>query len=150
VSIAVDLSVAGPDQTTLVFTATGVLTGAGTADQHVPEDKTQAVLAAFTTALPGLKLPFDIAPTSEGARGSDVIIKGIADFETNAIVLKRIGRVYAVKYEGKEEAADDSTPDSPNEEETPAGGMYVVRPQTAYAWQQFPSDATRWRFESEK
>ncbi|MDT5005288.1 MAG: hypothetical protein QOJ24_2464 [Mycobacterium sp.] len=79
VSIAVDLSVAGPDQTTLVFTATGVLTGAGTADQQVPEDKTQAVLAAFTTALPGLKLPFDIAPTSEGARGSDVIIEGIAE-----------------------------------------------------------------------
>ena len=79
VSIAVDLSVAGPDQTTLVFTATGVLTGAGTADQHVPEDKTQAVLAAFTTALPGLKLPFDIAPTSEGARGSDVIIEGITE-----------------------------------------------------------------------
>jgi hypothetical protein len=79
VSIAVDLSVAGPDQTTLVFTATGVLTGAGTADQKVPEDKTQAVLAAFTTALPGLKLPFDIAPTSEGARGSDVIIEGIAE-----------------------------------------------------------------------
>jgi hypothetical protein len=79
VSIAVDLSVAGPDQTTLVLTATGVLTGAGTADQQVPEDKTQAVLAAFTTALPGLKLPFDIAPTSEGARGSDVIIEGIAE-----------------------------------------------------------------------
>ncbi len=79
VSISVDLSVAGPDQTTLVFTATGVLTGAGTADQSVPEDKTQAVLAAFTTALPGLKLPFGIAPTSEGARGSDVIVEGIAE-----------------------------------------------------------------------
>ena len=49
VSVAVDLSIAGPDQTTLVFTATGVLTGAGTADQQVPEDKTAAVLAAFTT-----------------------------------------------------------------------------------------------------
>ncbi len=36
VSIAVDLSIAGPDQTTLNFTATGVLTGAGTADQQVP------------------------------------------------------------------------------------------------------------------
>ncbi len=40
VSISVDLSVAGPDATTLVMTATGVLTGAGTADQQVPEDKT--------------------------------------------------------------------------------------------------------------
>ena len=76
VSVAVDLSIAGPDQTTLVFTATGVLTGAGTADQQVPEDKTRAVLAAFSTTLPGQKLPFGIAPTSEGARGSDVIIEG--------------------------------------------------------------------------
>ena len=79
VSIAVDLSIAGPDQTTLVFTATGVLTGAGTADQPVPEDKTAAVLAAFSTSLPGQKLPFGIAPTSEGARGSDIIIEGIAE-----------------------------------------------------------------------
>lgn len=79
VSIAVDLTVAGPDQTTLVFTATGVLTGPGTADQPVPEDKTGAVLAAFSTNLPGQRLPFGIAPTSEGARGSDIIIEGIAE-----------------------------------------------------------------------
>ncbi|RDH78836.1 DUF2993 domain-containing protein [Mycolicibacterium moriokaense] len=79
VSISVDLSVTGPDRTTLVFTATGVLTGAGTADQQVPEDKKAAVLAAFTTTMPGLKLPFGIGPTSEGARGSDVIIEGIAE-----------------------------------------------------------------------
>jgi hypothetical protein len=85
VSISVDLSVAGPDQTTLVFSPTGVLTGAGTADQAVPEEKTPAVLAAFTTAMPGLKLPFGIAPTSEGARGSDVIIEGIAKGVTIAL-----------------------------------------------------------------
>ena len=77
VSIAVDLSVAGPDQTTLVFTATGVLTGAGTADQQVPEDKLPAVLAAFYISMPGQKLPFGVRPTSEGARGSDIIIEGI-------------------------------------------------------------------------
>jgi LmeA-like phospholipid-binding len=85
VSIAVDLSVAGPHKTTLVFTATGVLTGAGTADQPVPEDKTPAVLAAFSTSLPGQKLPFGVAPTSEGARGSDVIIEGIAEGVTIAL-----------------------------------------------------------------
>jgi LmeA-like phospholipid-binding len=79
VSIAVDLSTAGPDRTTLVFTATGVLTGAGTADQQVPEDKKAAVLAAFSKNLPGQKLPFGIAPTSEGVRGSDIIIEGIAE-----------------------------------------------------------------------
>jgi len=77
VSISVDLSVAGPDRTTLVFTPMGVLTGAGTADQEVPEDKTAAVLAAFRSMMPGLELPFGLAPTSEGVRGSDVIIEGI-------------------------------------------------------------------------
>jgi len=85
VSIAVDLSIAGPDQTTLVFTATGVLTGAGTADQPVPEDKSAAVLAAFSTSLPGQKLPFGVAPTSEGARGSDIIIEGITTGVTVAL-----------------------------------------------------------------
>jgi len=79
VSIAVDLSVAGPDQTTLVLTATGVLTGPGTADQAVPDDKKAAVLAAFSTRLPGQKLPFGLAPTAQGARGSDIIIEGIAE-----------------------------------------------------------------------
>jgi hypothetical protein len=79
VSIAVDLSVTGPDQTTLVLTAIGVLTGPGTADQSVPEDKMAAVLAEFSTTMPGQKLPFGIVPTSEGARGSDIIIEGIAE-----------------------------------------------------------------------
>ncbi len=79
VSVAVDLSITDPDQTTLVFTATGVLTGPATADQPVPEDKTAAVLAAFSTTMPGQKLPFGVAPTSEGARGSDIIIEGIAE-----------------------------------------------------------------------
>ncbi len=85
VSVAVDLSIAGPDQTTLVYTATGVLTGAGTADQPVPEDKTAAVLAAFSTSMPGQKLPFGVAPTSEGARGSDIIIEGITEGVTIAL-----------------------------------------------------------------
>lgn len=79
VSIAVDLSVTGPESTTLVVTATGVLTEPGTADRAVPEEKLAAVLAAFSTTLPGQKLPFGIAPTTEGARGSDIIIEGIAE-----------------------------------------------------------------------
>ncbi|MGE0214306.1 mannan chain length control protein LmeA [Mycolicibacterium sp.] len=79
VSIAVDLSIAGPDATTLVLTATGVLTGPGTADQPVPDEKLPAVLAAFSTSVPGQRLPFGVAPTSEGARGSDIIIEGIAE-----------------------------------------------------------------------
>lgn len=76
VSVSVDLSLS--DSTTLVFTATDIITGPGTADQPVPDGEKDSVLAAFTTSLPGQILPFGIAPTRQGARGSDVIIEGIA------------------------------------------------------------------------
>lgn len=79
VSVTVDLSIVGPDQTTLVFTPTGVATGPNTADQVVPDDQQEPVLQAFRATLPGQKLPFGVRPTSEGARGSDVIIEGIAE-----------------------------------------------------------------------
>lgn len=79
VSISVDLSIAGDDRTTLVFTPTGVLTGPDTANQKVPDDKRDAVLAAFRGTLPHQKLPFGVLPTSQGARGSDVIIEGITE-----------------------------------------------------------------------
>ena len=82
VSVSVDLSMAGPDQSTLVITATDVLTGPGTADQDVPEDQLPAVLAAFSAGLPEQQLPFGVAPTHQGARGSDVIIEGITDDKT--------------------------------------------------------------------
>jgi hypothetical protein len=77
VSISVDLSIAPDDQTTLVFTPTGILMGPDTADQSVPDDKRDAVLHAFSARLPNQKLPFGVAPTTMGARGSDVIIEGI-------------------------------------------------------------------------
>lgn len=77
VSVSVDLSIASGDQATLVFTPTGILTGPDTANQPVPDDKRDAVLHAFTLRLPNQRLPFGVAPTSEGARGSDVIIEGI-------------------------------------------------------------------------
>ena len=77
VSVSVDLSMTDPDATTLVITATGIITGPGTADRTVPADKLPAVLAAFTMNLPRQKLPFGVTPTREGARGSDVIIEGI-------------------------------------------------------------------------
>ena len=64
---AVDLSIAGPRPTTLVFTATGVLTGPGTADQSVPDDKRPRCWRRSPPPCPGQKLPFGIAPTSEGA-----------------------------------------------------------------------------------
>jgi LmeA-like phospholipid-binding len=77
VSVSVDLFIAPEDQATLVFTPTGILTGPDTADQTVPDDKRDTVLHAFSARLPNQRLPFGVAPTSEGARGSDVIIEGI-------------------------------------------------------------------------
>ena len=82
VSVTVDLSITGPAQTTLVFTTTGVATGPNTADQVVPEEKRAAVLGAFGAVMPGQKLPFGLKPTSEGARGSDIIIEGITGEST--------------------------------------------------------------------
>lgn len=77
VSVSVDLSIAPDDPATLVFTPTGVLTGSDTANQTVPADKQDAVLHAFSGRLPNQRLPFGVVPTTEGARGSDVIIEGI-------------------------------------------------------------------------
>ena len=79
VSVTVDLSIAGPDKATLVITPTAVVTGPNTADQEVPDDKRAAVLGAFGATIPGQRLPFGLAPTSQGARGSDIIIEGIAE-----------------------------------------------------------------------
>lgn len=78
VSVSVDLSIAPDDPATLVFTPTNVLTGSDTANQTVPADKQDAVLHAFSGRLPNQRLPFGLAPTTEGARGSDVIIEGVA------------------------------------------------------------------------
>lgn len=79
VSVSVDMTLDGPGETAVVLTATAVLTGPGTADEAVPEDKTEAVLAAFNSRIPGQTLPFGVAPTSAGVRGSDLIVEGIAE-----------------------------------------------------------------------
>jgi len=79
VSVTVDLSIAGPEQTTLVFTPTGIATGPNTADQVVPPEKRAAVLGAFGATMPGQRLPFGLKPTAEGARGSDIIIEGLTE-----------------------------------------------------------------------
>ena len=78
VSVTVDLSLTGPDESTLVFTPTAVVTGPNTANRPVPDEQRAAVLSAFAAAMPGQRLPFGLKPTSEGARGSDIIIEGIA------------------------------------------------------------------------
>ena len=77
-----DLSISGPDQSTLIFTPTGVVTGPNTADQVVPDDQLAAVLGAFGATMTGQKLPFGLKPTAEGARGSDIIIEGITEDAT--------------------------------------------------------------------
>ena len=77
VSVSVDLSIAPDDPATLLITPNGVLTGPDTANQAVPDDKRDVVLRAFNARLPNQRLPFGVAPTSEGARGSDVIIEGV-------------------------------------------------------------------------
>ncbi len=82
VSVSVDLSMAGGDHSTLVFTPTGVLTGPDTANQPVPDTRRDAVLAAFRGRLPQQMLPFGVIPSSQGARGSDVIIEGITETVT--------------------------------------------------------------------
>lgn len=82
VSVTVDLSVSGPDQSTLVFTPTGVVTGPNTADQVVPDGQRTAVMGAFAATIPDQKLPFGLRPTAEGARGSDIIIEGITEDTT--------------------------------------------------------------------
>ncbi|MFN8100328.1 MAG: mannan chain length control protein LmeA [Mycobacterium sp.] len=79
VSVSVDLTTGGPDHATLVITPTRLLTGPGTAQQDVPDDRVAAVLSAFKAELPDQRLPFGVAPTSQGARGSDVIIEGITE-----------------------------------------------------------------------
>lgn len=79
VSVTVDLSLAGPEQSTLVFTPTAVVTGPNTANRQVSDEQRTAVLGAFAAAMPGQRLPFGLKPTSEGARGSDIIIEGIAE-----------------------------------------------------------------------
>ena len=77
VSVSVDLSLDPGDMATLVITPTRVVTGGETANQAVPDDKLPAVLRAFSARLPDQRLPFGVAPTTVGARGSDVIIEGI-------------------------------------------------------------------------
>ena len=76
VSVSVDLSIAG-DQTTLVFTPPAC-SPAGHRRPAVPDDKQQRCWTR-SARLPDQRLPFGVAPTSEGARGSDVIIEGITD-----------------------------------------------------------------------
>ncbi|HEY8446174.1 MAG TPA: pyridoxamine 5'-phosphate oxidase family protein [Thermomicrobiales bacterium] len=71
--------------------------------------------------------------------GSDVVtIEGAARFEQpiDPETAKAIDDAMAEKYDFRPSADGDS----------PENGMFVLRPRVAFAWTQFPADATRWKF----
>ncbi|MCL4559255.1 MAG: pyridoxamine 5'-phosphate oxidase family protein [Chloroflexi bacterium] len=75
--------------------------------------------------------------------GSDVVILQGEAHEVKAPphdLTKRLAAVYTRKY-----ASDGYSP-SPDGWDN--GGLYRMDPHTAFAWTQFPKDATRWVFES--
>jgi len=51
---------------------------------------------------------------------------------------ERLSRVYSAKYKP---LGYEPGPDTWN-----SGGLYRVRPRMAFAWREFPKDATRWTF----
>ena len=55
----------------------GGCSGSGAGARHVDRCGGRRGLD-FSATLPGQKLPFGLRPTAEGARGSDIIIEGIA------------------------------------------------------------------------
>ena len=81
--------------------------------------------------------------------GDDVVIlKGLVAVVTDRALLQHVGRVGAAKYGGGAEPSEDG-----GDEGTGDGGggaaahrVYAVAPRAAYAWRDFPKDATRWRF----
>ena len=81
--------------------------------------------------------------------GDDVVIlKGVAEVVTDRALLGRVGKVGAAKYGGGAEASGGT-----GDEGAGNGGeggadhrVYAVVPHTAYAWNDFPKNATRWRF----
>ena len=76
--------------------------------------------------------------------GDDVVIlKGLVAVVTDRALLRHVGRVGAAKYGGGAAPSEDAGDDG-------EGGadhrVYAMAPRAAYAWRDFPKDATRWRF----
>ena len=84
VSVTVDLSITGADADDAGVHRDRRAHRSRHRRPGVPEEKKAAVLAAFSGSLPGQKLPFGVRPTTEGARGSDIIIEGITEGVTIA------------------------------------------------------------------
>jgi LmeA-like phospholipid-binding len=85
VTVLVDVAMSPDNQTTLTITPTGFTKANDTVSEPVPDDKRDAVLRAFSTHVADQKLPFAVAPTTVGARGSDVIIEGVTTGVTIAL-----------------------------------------------------------------
>jgi hypothetical protein len=66
-----------------------------------------------------------------------VIVEGTAsDFRPDLLLGKSLAAAFAAKYEGYKPAANSWD----------QGSLYLVTPQTVFAWRDMPT-ATRWRFE---
>ena len=78
VSVSVDLVVAGPGETRSCSPRPACSPARAPPTRQVPETSSRPrCWPRSAPPCPGQKLPFGVAPTSEGARGSDVIIEGI-------------------------------------------------------------------------
>ena len=86
VSVSVDLSIAGtgPDHAG-VHRDRRADRRRAPPTSRCPRTRRPRCWPRSRTSMPGQKLPFGIAPTSEGARGSDVIIEGITEGVTIAL-----------------------------------------------------------------
>jgi hypothetical protein len=76
--------------------------------------------------------------------GSDVVILEGAAHQIagpDRLLALRLAEAYSAKYAALGYAPG---PDTWN-----AGGLYAVRPHTAFAWTSFPQDMTRWRFSAD-
>src|SRR5262249_47542848 len=73
--------------------------------------------------------------------GSEVVIlegTAAAAPRPDRAFAERLAAAYATKY------AERGYRPSPDQWDN--GGLYVVRPQKAFAWSEFPTTVTRWRF----
>jgi hypothetical protein len=89
----------------------------------------------------GRNLSANPAVTVHLESGSDVVILQGNALEIKGIqpdLAERLAYAYTVKYG---EMGYSPAPDSWNE-----GGLYRVTVHKAFAWAQFPKDATRWQF----
>jgi nitroimidazol reductase NimA-like FMN-containing flavoprotein (pyridoxamine 5'-phosphate oxidase superfamily) len=92
----------------------------------------------------GRNLAANPAVTVHLESGSDVVILQGEAIQIQGIqpdLAQRLAAAYAAKYKELGYAPEPNTWDE--------GGIYRVTLRKAFAWSQFPTDTTRWRFEQE-